>query len=343
MTTSSSINEYTAITKNALIENTKIDFDLYLRVESSSGHHKYILFCCADEEFSSDRREELISRNAQRLYISSKDTGKYLLYQEKNLKQIVEDSSKSSLQKSGALFQVARNMTQDILEDPKSGQNIERASAWVGNTVSHIMQDENTFSNMLELVSHDYQIYSHSINVSVIGLLFGKYLSFEPHELDCFGTGLLLHDIGKAMLPGEAINKCGKLTNKEFDIIKKHPKAGLELLEHWDKIDGLSLKVVIQHHENYDGTGYPYGIGGNDIHLFGHISRIVDAYDAMTSKRVYADAMRPFASLAKLSVENPNYFNKELLREFICFLGPRDPRKETRASDKLHTFSSVVK
>ena len=153
-------------------------------------------------------------------------------------------------------------MTQDILEDPESGQNIERASAWVGNTVSHIMQDENTFSNMLELVSCDYQIYSHSINVSVIGLLFGKYLSLDQDELNSLGTGLLLHDIGKSTLPNDILGKYGDFTKEELSEIRKHPKAGLDLLEHRDDVDALSLKVVIQHHENCDGTGYPYGIGG---------------------------------------------------------------------------------
>ena len=110
------------------------------------------------------------------------------------------------------------------------------------------MQDENTFSNMLELVSCDYQIYSHSINVSVIGLLFGKYLSLDQDELNSLGTGLLLHDIGKSTLPNDILGKYGDFTKEELSEIRKHPKAGLDLLEHRDDVDALSLKVVIQHH-----------------------------------------------------------------------------------------------
>ena len=92
------------------------------------------------------------------------------------------------------------------------------------------------------------------------------------------------------------------------------------------------MKVVIQHHENNDGTGYPYGIGGSDIHLFGHIARIVDAYDAMTSDRPYAAAMKPFATLAEIKKENQICFNEELLKEFICFLGLKDPRSKSSRS-----------
>jgi len=199
MTTSSSINKYIAITSNAFVDNTKIEFDLFLK-NDVNGHSRYVLFCRANEHFGPERREELLSRNIKTFYISSKDTDKYFRYQERNLKHIVDDSNKSSFEKSTVLYQAATNLTQDILNDPRSGHNIDRGSAWVGNTVTHIIQNENTFSSLFEVTSQDYHTFTHSINVSVIGLLFGKYLSLKPHELDCLGTGLLLHDIGKATI-----------------------------------------------------------------------------------------------------------------------------------------------
>ena len=317
------MNEYTAITRNALIENTKLEFDLFLRNDVNE-QTKYILFCCANEQFGPERREELLSRNAQKLYISTNDTDKYLKYQEANLKNIVDDKNKSSLEKSGALYQVASNITEELLGNPRSGKHIQRASTWINNTVNHVLKNENTFSSLFEVTSHDYHTYTHSINMSVIGLLFGKYLSLTAHELDCLGTGMLLHDIGKVIVPPEIINKTGRLTKEEFSEIKKHPKAGLEILEPKRDVDSLCLKIVGQHHENHDGTGYPYGLGGRDIHLFGSISRIIDVYDAMTSNRPYADAKRPFAALAEMKEKMSNCFNEELLKEFICFLGGKE-------------------
>jgi len=179
--------------------------------------------------------------------------------------------------------------------------------------------------------------------VSVIGLLFGKYLSLDQNELDSLGTGLLLHDIGKSTLPNEILGKYGELTKEESDEVRKHPKAGFDLLKDKEEIDGLSLKVVLQHHENSDGSGYPYGLSGDDIHLFGQISRIVDAYDAMTSNRPYAAAMKPFATLGVIKEGNKTCFNEELLKEFICFLGLKDRRSESRASDTLLSSSFVAK
>ena len=269
------MSEYTAITKSALVENTKLAFDLFLRNEVS-GQTRYILFCRADDHFSAKRQEELLSKNAEKLYISTKDTAKYLKYQEENLQSIVEDKNKSSLEKSGALYQVATNITEELLENPRSGENVDRASAWVSNTVNHILKNENTLSSFLKVISTDYKTYTHSINVAVMGLLFGKYLSLNEHELDCLGTGLLLHDIGKVVVPPEILNKTGTLTKEEFNEVKKHPKAGLEILELKSNVDSLCLKIVAQHHENLNGTGYPYGLGGSDIHLFGSIARIID-------------------------------------------------------------------
>ncbi len=336
------MNEYTAITKNALIKNTKLEFDLFLR-NDVNGQARYILFYRAGEQFSPQRQEELLSRNSQKLYISTKDTGKYLKYQEANLQNIVEDKNKSSLEKSGALYQVATNITEELLSNPRSGKHIERASTWINNTVNHVLNNENTFSSLFEVTTHDYHTYTHSINMSVIGLLFGKYLSLNPHELDCLGIGMLLHDIGKVVVPSGIINKTDPLTKEEFSEIKKHPKAGLKILEPKSDVDSLSLKVVSLHHENHDGTGYPYGLGGSEIHLFGSISRIIDVYDAMTSNRSYAVAKRPFAALAEMKAEMSGCFNEELLKEFICFLGAKDPREKLRENDPLITSPSLAK
>jgi HD-GYP domain-containing protein (c-di-GMP phosphodiesterase class II) len=96
--------------------------------------------------------------------------------------------------------------------------------------------------------------------------------------------------------------------------------------------------LIIQHHENYDGSGYPYGLAGNDIHIFGRISRIIDVYDALTSNRSYENAKRPFSALAEMKERMPDCFDKELLKEFIHFLGTMDPRanKERRVDGKLY-------
>ena len=93
--------------------------------------------------------------------------------------------------------------------------------------------------------------------------------------------------------------------------------------------------ITLQHHENYDGTGYPYGLRKYEIHLCGKIARIIDAYDALTSKRPYSDAIRPFKALVEMKEKMINCFDKQLFIDFVHFLGPYDPREEQRKLDKL--------
>ncbi len=334
------MSEYTSISVDALLEGTEVGFDLFLRADAGESS-KYVLYCRSGEDFSLERRKELLNEHADRLCISIEDIDKYIEYQERNLKEIISDENRSTKEKSGIVYQVATKVVADLLEDPKSGHNMERLSGWVTNAISHIFQDDNTFSSLLSVISQDYQIYTHSVNTSVFGLLFGKHLSFRTDELTRLGAGMLLHDIGKMAIPLNVVNKPGHLTGEEFKAMKRHPKAGLEILEHRSSVNVLSLKIVIQHHENFDGSGYPYGIKGNEIHLFGRIARIIDTYDAMTSKRSYAEAMRPFAVLAEMKNKMSGCFDEKLLREFISFLGPKDSRKKRRSDDKLYSFPSV--
>ena len=113
------------------------------------------------------------------------------------------------------------------------------------------------------------------------------------------------------------------MTKEEYGAIKQHPESGYNLLKEKQNIDEISLLPAIQHHENYDGTGYPNGIGGPEIDFYGRLSRIIDVYDAITTKRSYAGAMKPFDALNLMNEEMINCFDTELFKEFICFLGPK--------------------
>ncbi len=314
---------YVAITKDMLVEDTEVGCDLYLR-SYVNGEPRHVLFCRGDEQFGSDRKGVLLERNIEKLYIISKDYNNFFKYQEKNLPNILANDNLSSREKSHAVYHVAKSLTKEILNDIcTAGVDLDRAKNWVKYTIGFILNDENAFSGLLSMTSHDYYTYTHSINLSVFGLLFGKHLSLDADNLNTFGTGMLLHDVGKVEIPLEILNKPGKLTKDEFDVIKRHPEAGYKLLKDKENIEGKSLKAVIQHHENYDGTGYPHGIGGDEIDLYGRLSRIIDVYDAITTKRCYAGAMNPFTALKEMGEGMVNCFDMELFKEFVRFLGPK--------------------
>ncbi len=314
------MKEFLAINESTLVVDTEVDCDLYIK-SHVNGVPRYVLFSHGGEMFHGDRRKKLVENNIDKLYVYANSYKSFNDYQEQNLKTILSDNEKSSGEKSSIVYSVAKNLTQELLNDSKSGVKVDRVTSWADNTVDYILRDEKAFSNLIKVTSHDYQTYTHSVNVSVLGLLFGKFLDFSQDSMRSLGTGLLLHDLGKIEIPPNILKKPGRLTDEERKIITKHPEAGISLLSKEDNILQESLVVVAQHHENFDGSGYPHGIGGNEIQLFGRVSRIIDSYDAITTNRVYRNALKPFSALLEMRETMINCFDMELFKEFICFLG----------------------
>jgi HD-GYP domain-containing protein (c-di-GMP phosphodiesterase class II) len=141
--------------------------------------------------------------------------------------------------------------------------------------------------HLTEIKTHDNYTYVHSLNTCVLALFFGVQLNFTRSMLVDLGAGTILHDIGKTKIPLEVLNKSGKLTEEEFEIMKQHSMLGYELLEKLDYVNPRSKRIVLEHHERIDGSGYPKGLTDKKISKFAKIAAISDVYDAIVSDRVY--------------------------------------------------------
>ena len=130
----------------------------------------------------------------------------------------------------------------------------------------------------------------------------------------------MLHDIGKSAIAPELLNKQGKLDSLEYRTIQQHVQAGVGILQKHKAIPEGSYDAVAQHHEKLSGNGYPFGLRGSEIKLFGRITGIADCYDALTTNRVYKRALTPFDALNKIAKERKDY-DKELLHAFVEMLG----------------------
>lgn len=167
---------------------------------------------------------------------------------------------------------------------------------------------------------HEYTL-THSINVCVLALTFGRHMKLHRTELELLGLGALLHDIGKLRIPSEILDKPGRLTKEEFDIMKSHPQEGYKILKPDAQFPVESLEIVLHHHERINGKGYPSQFNRDDITLITKMASIVDVYDAITSDRCYHDGISPYKALQNIYSWTKNDFDKPLVEEFMSCMG----------------------
>lgn len=173
------------------------------------------------------------------------------------------------------------------------------------------------FDNLHNMRQIDDTTYAHSLNVSMISRMFGMWMGYSEEELDILTLAGLLHDIGKCQIPDEIIQKKGKLTAQEYEVIKTHPRLGYEILLKQPHIDDRIRKAALMHHERCDGIGYPLGLTMDQIDDVAAIVAIADVYDAMTANRSYRKGLCPFEVIASFELEGLNRYKPQFI---LCFL-----------------------
>lgn len=158
--------------------------------------------------------------------------------------------------------------------------------------------------------------YAHSLNVAIISRIIGKWLHFSNEELDTLTLAGLLHDIGKAKIPDEVLNKDGKLTDEEFQMIRNHPKYGYDILKS-QPLNSHIKKAALMHHERCDGSGYPMGLTMEEIDDYALIIAIADVYDAMTAARSYRAPLCPFEVIAEFEKDGLQKYKPKYILTFL--------------------------
>ncbi len=160
-------------------------------------------------------------------------------------------------------------------------------------TVDEIAHSSQVMVNMIDLRTYDDYTYSHSLNVSILSVVVGITLGLNKKMLHQLALGALLHDTGKMFVDKDILNKPSRLTPEEFEEIKKHSERGYIYLSDYLDIPDSARNTALQHHEQFNGKGYPQGLSGESIDLFGRIVGVVDVFDALTADRPYRKAMLP--------------------------------------------------
>jgi putative nucleotidyltransferase with HDIG domain len=197
-----------------------------------------------------------------------------------------------------------------------SNGNIAEMMPLISEIVDNIILKDNVVLNMNQLRGHHEYTYLHCVNVSILSVSIGIKLNLNREQLLSLGTAGILHDIGKKYVPIEILNKPGKLDFDEFGTIKKHPTYGFEMLTDFNEVEKDAKLGVLQHHERYDGSGYPNGLKADKISLFGRILAVADTYDAMTSDRAYRNAFSPSEAVEYLMGSGNSLYDSKIIDIF---------------------------
>ncbi|TVM30361.1 HD-GYP domain-containing protein [Oceanidesulfovibrio marinus] len=211
----------------------------------------------------------------------------------------------------------------EFLQGARMGYLVDytQSERLVESVIDSVVRNEDAMVSLTKLRSFDEYSYTHSINVAVLAVAFGKNLGLPRDRLRALGSAGIFHDLGKSRIPEAILNKPGKLTAEEFEVMKSHPKFGFELLVQQGSASDQVLLGVLQHHEKFNGKGYPGGVSGNAISLLARIIAVADVYDALTSERVYKKGMMPYKALSLMYTMRGEDFHIGYVERFIKSMG----------------------
>ncbi len=192
----------------------------------------------------------------------------------------------------------------------------------IGDMVDEILQNRKVMVNIVDLRTYDDYTFCHCLNVAILSVVLGTVMKLDRTALQELAMGAMVHDIGKIFIDKSILNKKGKLTGEEYEIVKGHVQRGFDYLSQKNDLTENAMKTVLEHHEKYDGSGYPNGLRGKDIHIFGRISAVSDVYDALVSNRPYRGAMLPSDAVEYIMSGFGNMFDPVVVKAFIQKVAP---------------------
>lgn len=236
---------------------------------------------------------------------------------------IARVSVAAELGRARRLYEGSKVRMRAMFAEARLGRAIdtEGVQALVEEISASVQRNPWALITVARLKTADEYTYMHSVAVCALMIALARQLGLPEHETREIGTAGLFHDIGKAQIPAEILNKPGKLTDEEFAIVKTHPRLGWELLRRTVGIGEITLDVCLHHHEKMDGTGYPDRLSSDAISLHARMGAVCDIYDAVTSNRPYKKGWDPAESLRNMAQWTKGHLDERVFGAFVKSVG----------------------
>ncbi len=243
------------------------------------------------------------------------------------VKEPIKRSFQEEVANGAEVLREANHLIAAMMHDARLGKKLElqKAGHIVQRMTHSLIRNPDVLPALSQIRDADHYTFEHSVGACALMVAFCHYLGIESKIINSIGIGALLHDIGKVRIPDAILNKPGRLNDAEFKIMRSHVVHSKLILAESADADNLSLIIAAEHHERYDGSGYPNGLVGDQISQYSQIAAIIDVYDAITSDRCYQKALPPTEALRRLYEWSKTQFNPELTQQFIRFIGVYPP------------------
>ncbi|MBP9685812.1 MAG: HD-GYP domain-containing protein [Rhodoferax sp.] len=238
-------------------------------------------------------------------------------------RQVAPVSAAVEIERASKICRQSKQAVVSMFEEARMGNAVDVGGAkqLVEEINDSVARNPGALISLARLKTADDYTYMHSVAVCAMMVALAKQMGLDEAQTRSAGLAGLLHDLGKAVMPMEVLNKPGKLTDAEFVIIKSHPVEGHKMLLTGSNVDPLALEVCLHHHEKTDGSGYPDRLKGDAISLFAKMGAVCDVYDAITSNRPYKAGWDPAESLRKMAEWANGHFDPQVFQAFVKSMG----------------------
>ena len=298
-----------------MVNHFKVDDEAIIAKIRSHGIREFYI----DTEKGLDVAEGLPKEEVKKQL----DAGLHALARSSPQAIVVHTTFEEELNQAREVKAQALDITHNLLEDARLGRQIEveQTDHLVESMADSVFRNQDALVSMLRVKQADEYTFLHSVSVCVLMISFAKSLGLGRGVIHDIAVGALLHDVGKMHTKPEVLNKPDRLTDEEFAHMKDHVSQGEAILNQTTGLAEVSRRVAAEHHERFDGTGYPRGLKGDEISIYGQMAAIVDVYDAITSDRIYHKGMQPTDALRKIFEWSKFHFNRKLVHNFIHCVG----------------------